>query len=159
MKINDSDQIISMTELQKLSLKKLRELTLPLFVLDQKSKKKGFVILDVKSFEKTIRRHKRNRESTGVPMKRIEETPGYRSMGLLWDRLDLSNEQFQVLLKDPNRGEHLWAVKRLLEYAPSTLVTRVLSLSELQEVLKRIRLRPIFQEAWRHAVYYWSKNP
>lgn len=44
--------IISMTELQKLSLKKLRSKELPLYVLDRKSKKGGFVIVDLESFDK-----------------------------------------------------------------------------------------------------------
>lgn len=39
--------IISMTELQKLSLKKLRKMKLPLYVLDRKSKGGGFVIMDL----------------------------------------------------------------------------------------------------------------
>ncbi len=39
------ETIISMTELQKLSLKKLRKMKLPLYVLDRKSKGGGFVIM------------------------------------------------------------------------------------------------------------------
>lgn len=45
------NNIISMTDLQKLSLKKLRTMKLPLFVLDRKSKKGGFVIQDLESFQ------------------------------------------------------------------------------------------------------------
>jgi hypothetical protein len=39
------ENVISMTELQKLSLKKLRKMKLPLYVLDRKSKGGGFVIV------------------------------------------------------------------------------------------------------------------
>lgn len=39
--------VISMTELQKLSLKKLRKMKLPLYVLDRKSKGGGFAIVDL----------------------------------------------------------------------------------------------------------------
>lgn len=133
-----------MTELQKLSLKKLQKSRLPLFVLDRKSKRGGFVILNLKSYEE---------------LKKSQTPADYRAMGLLWDRLDLSNEDFHARLKDPGHVEHLWAGRRLLEYARSSVVKEILSLEEIREILSRVRLRPIFQEAWSRAVHYWTQNP
>lgn len=138
--------IISMTDLQKLSLKKLRKMKLPLFVLDQKSKSGGFVIQEMDS------------HSVTSPQKK-EIVPDYKSLGLLWDRPDLSNKKFNRLIKKFDTQENSWAARRLLERAPSALVTKLFSLNELNQILNHIKLRPVFQEAWENAVHYWTQNP
>ncbi len=140
--------IISMTELQKLSLKKLRKTKLPLFVLDQKSKCGGFVIQEMGKLQNQL------------PFKQKKEAiPDYRTLGLLWDRPDLSNEKFNQLIKKFDIQENSWAARRLLERAPSALVTKLFSLDELTQILNYVKLRPIFQEAWENAVHYWTQNP
>lgn len=83
--------IISMTELQKLSLKKLRKMKLPLYVLDRKSKGGGFMISPVTSGEET-------KTENASPLK---ATPlDYRRLGLLWDHPSMTNEEFHEALKN-----------------------------------------------------------
>lgn len=142
------DRIISLTELQKLSLKKLRKVGAPLFVMDIKSRRKAYVILDMESYDAMV----------GHPNMGSRIYP-FRDMGLLWDRSKLSDQDFFVMLMDPNHREHPWAMKRLLEYAPSHVVTRLFSLEDLRKALKGVRLRPIYAKAWSHAIHYWSQNP
>ena len=149
------DSLISVSELQKLSLRRLRKMKTPLFVVDRKSGRRGFVILDLETFE--------HLQSGGLavasrPARLAGETPDFRQMGLLWDRSGLSNKEFYLRLKDAGHPEHVWAMRRLLEYAPSSFVTGLLSLSEIKGAVASIRLRPAFQEAWNRAVHYWSKT-
>lgn len=148
------DHVISMTELQKLSLKKLRKTRLPLVVVDQKSKRKGFVILDYPSYE-ILKNPVKQIMSVHAAPKKMED---YRKSGLLWDRPDVSSASFHSFLKDPSHQEYPWAFQRLLEYARSSVVTKILSLEELKYGLSRVTLRPIFQEAWSRAVHYWSQK-
>lgn len=149
-----------MTDLQKLSLKKLRKMRLPLFVLDKKSnkKQKGFVVLDLEGFSQLQK--EKNPAVTFLKKKPIQKKniPDFRSLGLLWDRPQLTNRQFFKCVKEPLHPEHKWALKRFLEYAPSVFVTHLLSLEEIREAISEITLRPPYQEAWLNAVQYWSKN-
>lgn len=147
---------ISFTELQKLSSKKLKKANLPLMVIDRKSNKQGFVILDAASFEQmqsgvvASTKHVKSPHKSGAP--------DFRALRLLWDRPLLTNRQFGKYLHDAQHLEHAWAVKRVLEYAPSPMAVRWLTLSEIQQAVQEIPLRPIFREAWRHAVHYWTKK-
>lgn len=136
-------QIISMTELQKLSLKKLRKKKLPLYVMDRKSKKKIFMI--------TVPGKADTPAGAAVP--------DYRGMGLLWDRADLTNEGYHRRLKDGNHPENPWAVTRLLERARSDWVKSLITLDELKKFFPRVRLRPPYQEAWSRAIHYWTQTP
>lgn len=138
-----------MTELQKLSLKKLRKKDLPLYVLDRKSKKGGFVIVDLESFEK----------KTTPPSRKNSSPLDYKKMGLLWDHLSMTNEEFHRALKDPSSEDYSWVARRFLERVSSMKVKEVLSLDELKAILSKVKLRPVFQEAWSHAIHYWSENP
>ena len=147
-----------MTELQKLSLKKLRKMKTPLFVMDKKSNKQGFVILEIAAFEKAL---KTQREEKRTETKETKKIPDYRTMGLLWDRSDITNDRFHALLKksvEAEEWERIWAARRLLEYAPSMVVKEIFSLDELKEILSKVKLKPFYQEAWNHAVHYWSEN-
>lgn len=145
---------ISMTELQKISFKKLRRQRGPLAVLDRKSKKRGFVIIDLEMY--------RNLTQSTLPVlrpaTRMSSTPDFRVLGLLWDRPTMTSRQFYTRLKDPHHHEHAWAIKRFFEYAPSKVVTHVLSLGEIHAALSRVRLRPHFQEAWHRALHYWTTH-
>lgn len=150
----DIKKTISMTELQKLSLKQLRRRGTPLFVLDRRSNEGGFVILDLSAYER-LRHIGEGGLSVSEPS---FEGVDFRARGLLWDRSDITNEMFALMLKDPSHPEHFWALKRVMEYAPSRDVTSWLSLGVLREALSGIRLRPPFQEAWEHAVHYWTEH-
>lgn len=151
----DHKNIISMTELQKLSLKKLRKMKLPLYVLDKKSKGGGLVIQPLENFsEGALRPNRfpnRSKEMTGMS--------DYRKLGLLWDRPDLSNRAFHKLIRNYYLEENQWAARRILERCPSLLVKNIYSLDDLKKILQKVKLRPIFQEMWENAVHYWSQNP
>ena len=161
MKGVNLDNLISMTELQKLSLRKLRKRKTPLFVMDFKSKRGGFVVMSMEHYEKAGGAGDLfgAGPSAARSTKRVNPIPDYRAMGLLWERPGLSNKKFHELLHDARQKENAWALQRLLEYAPSRLATSVLSLQELKAAIARIRLKPFYREAWTHAVHYWSENP
>lgn len=131
-----------MTELQKLSLKKLRKMKLPLYVLDRKSKKGGFVIQDLQAYE-------------GQAVIKDSVPLDYRAMGLLWDHPSISNEEFHEALKNPSSENHEWVARRVLERVSSMTVKEILSLDELKAMVSQVKIRPFFQEAWNHAVQYW----
>ena len=151
------ESVISVAELQKLSIKRLRRLKTPLVVMDRKSKKRGFVILDWEGYE-TLQGMPREKAAPAPVRSRGKPFP-FRKMGLLWDRPDLTDRAFETRLHDPRHAEHRWAQRRIFEHAPSAVVTRYYSLAELREALNHIRLRAPLQEAWQHAVRYWSENP
>ena len=140
------DHIISMTELQKLSLKKLRMMRFPLFVLDKKSKGKGFVIQALGQEPK-------------ITLKKPVKILDYKKMGLLWDHPTMTHKSFHEALKNPKHPEHVWVARRFLERAPSSIVKNILSLDELKGMLDHIKLKPYFQEAWEDAIHYWTDNP
>jgi len=154
----DAKNILSVTQLQKLSLKKLRKYRMPLFVMDFKSKRRIFVILDAQTFEGMESAASGIFGNNSPPKDKTISCIDYRAMGLLWDRPGTTNAEFHKMIKDPRCKEHAWAIKRLLEYAPSTIVTHLISLEELQSSLKNIPLRPYYREAWNHAIHYWTKN-
>jgi len=141
-----------MSELQKLSLKKLRKMHLPLFVLDRKSKKGGFVIQELGTLVDGGQNPKFEKSKKTTPIL------DYRALGLLWDRPQMTNEAFHRSLKSPQASDHLWAARRFLERVPSTLVKETLSLGELKEIFSKLSLRPFLQEAWSHALHYWSET-
>jgi len=141
--------IISMTQLQKLSLKKLRKMKLPLYVLDRKSKGGGFMISPVASSEET---------KTGNASPHKAAPLNYRRLGLLWDHPSMTNEEFHEALKNSSSTDHDWVARRFLERVPSTIVTSILSLGELKAMVAHVKIRPIFQEAWNHAVQYWTQT-
>lgn len=144
-----------MTELQKLSLKKLRKLHLPLFVLDRKSKRQAFVILDEATFRGL---------SPAVPdLPQPASSPAameydFRGKGLLWDRPDLSNEAFAKILADPNHPDYRWAASRILERLPSEEVLRLFSLEQISTWLNRAPLREAFRKPWEHALEYFRQK-
>lgn len=131
--------VISMTELQKLSLKKLQRMKLPLYVIDRKTGRKAFMI-------------------SGPETEKTATIPNYRNMGLLWDRPDLDNQGFHERLKDEKHPENIWAVTRLLERARSEWVKQILTLDELKKYIPRVRLRRPFQEAWNLALLHWTQT-
>lgn len=145
---------ISMTELQKLSLKKLRKMKLPLYVLDRKSKGGGFMISSLDTDEEPIISTSKRSNASVMKSNALD----YRRLGLLWDHPSLSNEEFHEALKNPSSGDHDWVARRFLERVPSTIVKEVLSLGELKTMLSHVKIRPAFQEAWNHAIQYWSKT-
>lgn len=149
-----SDRVISMSELQKLSLRKLREMRLedaPLVVRDLKRRQGRFVVLDHRGYERLVRCAGAAASGTRFPGE-----VDFASFGLFWDRPEMTNERFSEILADPASDEHDWAWARVLSRLPSRVVTRRIGLSELRERISTVKLRPRIREAWEGAVEFWT---
>ncbi len=144
-----------MTELQKLSLKKLRRHRLPLFVLDRKSKRGAFVILDEVTFRCLDQAERVPRKN---PPRSLLARFDFRGRGLLWDRPDLSNRQFVKIIKDPHHPEHPWAIARILERLPSPEVLKLFSIEEISAMLALAPVRASFRKPWEHAIEYFHQK-
>jgi hypothetical protein len=70
----------------------------------------------------------------------------------------MSNESFLQILTDPSHPEHRWAWTRALERLPSTVITRALSLRELQWLIRLVKLRSPLQRAWESAIDFWTEE-
>ena len=148
------ERVISMSELQKLSLKKLRALRLsetPLVVSDLKRHARRFVILDHRAYEDL-------RRGAGGPKAHPTRAwdLDFASHGLFWDRPTLTNERFSAMLRDPDDPEYGWAWARVLERIPSRLVTRAIGLDELRRLVPTLKLRPRTRAAWEGALEFWT---
>ncbi len=146
--------VISMTELQKLSLKKLREMKLPLFVLDQKSKEGGFVVT---SYSKEITELP-EQNSAVTKCRALLNSYDFKSKGLFWDRPDLSNKKFSLILRNPKHPEYEWGISRFLERLSSEEILTLFPLPTIQEMLKRAKIRDFIRSPWEHAVNYFYKK-
>lgn len=82
----------------------------------------------------------------------------FAARGLFWDRPGMSNERFLGVLADPEHPQHRWAWTRVLERLPSRVVTRSLSLRDLQQLIRIVRLRPPLQRAWQSAIEFWTED-
>jgi hypothetical protein len=78
--------------------------------------------------------------------------------GLFWDRPDMSNQDFLAILTDPASPEHRWAWHRAFERLPSPVLTGALTLSQLQRLIRLVRLRPPLQGAWESAIEFWTQE-
>jgi hypothetical protein len=141
-----ADRVISMTELQKLSLRKLREMRLdevPLVVRDLKRRQGRFVILDHDAYERLVG----SAPAPADAAPRLEDVP-FAEHGLLWDRPTMTDERFAAILGDPADPDHRWAWSRALERLPSRVVTSAVGLAELRARVAAARLRPVTRRAW-----------
>lgn len=149
--------ILSITELQKLSFKRLRATQRthhPLLVMDQKQGKRGFVILDYDAYCALNNPPSAPRPRYKVSLKPLAAIP-FRKRGLLWDRPDLSDAQFFAMIQKPTHPEHAWAVTRLFERLPSHILLRHLPWQQLAQLFDQARLRPALRKPWEHAIAYW----
>ncbi|GEM_PF-3588864 len=148
----DPKSIISMTELQKLSLKKLRKTKLPLFVLDRKSKSGGFVITHEASQSKQLKKL--------YPLKYFPQLNAYdfKAIGFFWDRPDMSNKKFISILKNETHSEYVWAISRLLERLSSQEVVKLFPLSTISEMLNQSKVRTFVRRPWEHAIHYFHQK-
>lgn len=147
-----ADRVISVTQLQKLSLRKLRAMRLeeaPLAVRDNKRRERLFVILDHDTYERLIQ---------GAQALRPEglEDIDFAGHGLFWDRPTMTNERFAATLSDSNAPDHRWAWARALERLPSRVVTRAVGLEALSGLVSMAAPRPRVRRAWEEAIEFWS---
>jgi hypothetical protein len=148
-------QTVSMTELQKLSLKKLRQKNLPLIVMDMKSKKGGFVILDYETFLNL--KEKKKDEKLPLPSPSLKQYD-FRKKGLLWDYPEISNEEFAKRLKNTKHPEHIWAISRLLERLPSKEILKFFTIMEIKAMLEKANVRDFVRKPWEHAITYYHQK-
>lgn len=151
--------IISMTELQKLSFKKMAQRGLkknPLLVLNRKSHEGAFVILSYETYEQW---HATQQEHF-LPnsLSRIQKNFDFASQGLFWDRLQMNNKEFEKILHDPKHPEHGWAASRLFERLSSQILLQLFSLPTLQTLFQSANLRKEIREPWKHAFLYWNQK-
>jgi hypothetical protein len=145
-----------MTELQKLSLRKLREMRLdetPLVVRDIKRRRSRFVILDHDSYRRLLEPAPERRRGHDVPL-----DLDFAGHGLFWDRPEMTNVGFARLLVDPARPDHGWAWSRMLERLPSRTITRTFGLAALRRGVAAASLRPRTRRAWENALEFWTKE-
>ena len=151
-----ADRVISMTELQKLSLKKLREMRLdrsPLVVRDVKRDRRWFVILDHRTYGRLAGGARGlAEEAAGLP--EID----FAGQGVLWDRPAMTNERYVEILGDPGHPEHLWAWTRAFERLSSRVITRAMGLEQIRGLLALIHLRPRLRRAWEGAIDFWTEE-
>lgn len=146
-----ADRVISMTQLQKLSLRKLRAMRLeeaPLLVLDNKRREGRFVILDHETYERLIRGGEAVR-SEGL------DDIDFASHGLFWDRPTMTNERFAAILSESRDPDHRWAWARVLERLPSRVITRAVGLDDLSRIVSIAAPRPRVRHAWEEAIEFW----
>jgi hypothetical protein len=149
-----ADRVISMTELQKLSLRRLRELRLaesPLIVRDVKRGRGRFVILDHEVWVRLAGGAATRHADTGDLL-----AVDFAGRGLLWDRPEMTNADFVGFLANPDRPDGRWAWRRLLERLPSDLITRTVPLPALRRILDAVRPGPRMRAAWEAALEFWT---
>lgn len=150
-----ADRVISMRELQKLSLRKLREMKLadsPLLVRDHKRHRGMFVIVDYPAFERLAG------EGAGGRVPASTEDIDFAAHGLLWDRPGMKNREFGRILSDAADPRHDWAWARVLERLPSRLVTGIVGLGDLRRIVARVKIRPRLRAAWEGALEFWTEE-
>lgn len=150
-------QVITLTELQKLSLKKLRNSKLgerPLLVIDRKTGIRAFVIIDYRAFERltSVELDVKPRSKKGA------SSFDFHGRGLLWDRPQMTNREFAKALSDPDHLDHVWAISRLFERLISDEILKLFSISDIRAMLGRTRVRGEIRRAWENAIEYWGKK-
>lgn len=151
------EQVISLTELQKLSLKKLRNSKLserPMLVIDRKTGIRAFVIIDYRAFERLTSVELESQPKS----KKVVKAFDFRGRGLLWDRPQMTNREFAKVLSDPDHLDHVWAVSRLFERLASDEILNLFSISSIEAMLGRARVRGAVRRAWENAIEYWGKK-
>jgi hypothetical protein len=149
-----ADRVISMTELQKLSLRRLRELRLaesPLIVRDVKRGRGRFVILDHEAWERLAGGAAPGHEDVGE-LALVD----FAGRGLLWDRPEMTNADFAGCLATPDQPDGRWAWRRVLERLPSDLITRAVPLPVLCRILDAVKPGPRMRAAWEAALEFWT---
>lgn len=156
MRAIPKSQILGMTELQKISAKRLHKLKksgAPLLVMDKKSAREIFVILDWENYERLQSASTRAEKITPPPLhsQTALKALDFAERGLFWDRGDMKNADFIERLTNSNHREHAWAVTRLFERLKSSDILKIFGWEGARELLQKNRLRPAFMEPWQHA--------
>lgn len=150
--------MISMSELQKISLKKLAKLSnnnSMLWLVDHKSKNhKAYVIIDYDSLQQKLGPNQSLPPKPTAIAKNIE----FKKLGLFWDRPQMTDALFKSILSSSHHVDHTWAIIRLFERVPSELLIKHFSKEELAFWLGKVKLKKSLHLAWQHALNYWQQH-
>lgn len=152
-----------MTQLQKLSIRKIRGMNLgekPLIVIDRKAGLRAFVIIDYKTYEKNLSGDEEKKDlgaGRGGDLKKISDYD-FRGRGFLWDRPGVGNREFAKMLTSPAHADHAWAASRIFEKMSSWEMFELFSIDSIKDMLARARMREPVRRAWEHAIEYWSQK-
>jgi hypothetical protein len=76
----------------------------------------------------------------------------------IWD-LPVQRRELEAMLQKGGRPERLWAIGRLLKYAPRERVLELLTPREILEALPKLRdLDERSRETWEAWARYWSES-
>ncbi len=151
------NQIINITELQKISAEKLRRIDSskkPLIVMDAKRKTGIFVLVDFKTYEQMQQGPVVPKEASTPAIKFTDFD--FAARGLFWDDATITNKQFCNILKDKTNPRYSWAVTRLFERLSSKEILSLFSTNFIREMLKEARPRGSIKQAWEEALEYWN---
>jgi len=76
----------------------------------------------------------------------------------IWD-YDLTEEDFQNLLKNGSEREKQWAVTRVLEHAHFSDVFNYLSVNDILIYLPKLKMRSVMRQYWQRALSAWGYQP
>lgn len=153
------NQIINITELQKISAEKLRQIDSskkPLIVMDAKRKTGIFVLVDYETYEQ-MQQGPVVQEKTLAPAIKLADFD-FAARGLFWDDPAMTNNQFCKILKNKKNPRYSWAVTRVLERLTSKEILSLFSTNVIREMLKAARPRGVIKQAWEEALEYWNKQ-
>ncbi|MBF0104945.1 MAG: hypothetical protein HQM16_06415 [Deltaproteobacteria bacterium] len=151
--------ILSMTELQKLSFKKITSMRLgdqPLLLMDKKINAEAFVILNYKTYETLQNKNvqKQNKQIRPLQIKKFD----FKKSGMFWDRPHMNNKKFADILLDTRHSDHAWAVSRFFERLPSQVILKILSFDTVIKLFEKAQLREPIKGAWKDAITYWNQK-
>jgi len=75
----------------------------------------------------------------------------------IWD-YDLTEEDVPRILRGNNEVEKAWLITRILEYARWEDIWRYLTVDEVRENFKRLRMKPYQRDLWAYALGVWSDD-
>lgn len=74
-----------------------------------------------------------------------------------WD-YNLSEGEIIKKLKGGSDEEKTWIIGRIIEHLPFEMIWQYITLSELQEVFPKLRLRKENKKIWDYALSLWKSN-
>lgn len=73
-----------------------------------------------------------------------------------WD-YNYSEREIEAKLNMGTREEKVWVVRRILENLPYEAIWKYITLSQLKEHFKDLRLRPQLKNIWEYTLALWDK--
>jgi len=74
----------------------------------------------------------------------------------LWD-YNISETEFNRILRGENETERIWAISRLLESARYDDIWKYISLNEVKTMFPKLKLKSPVCQAWEYALQVWEE--